>query len=103
MFNSLTTILLFFIYCESDQTDVFVKRETTEEQEVQWWKDKANNMVISQIERRNIQNPLVLKVMRDIPRHSFISSELKDVAYSARNKLKTHGYGKVGRWISGLD
>ena len=41
-------------------------------------------MVKNQLERRGIQDEGVLQVMRETPRHLFISGNLKDVAYQDR-------------------
>lgn len=45
------------------------------------WLDKANSMVKYQIERRGIKNPVVLKVMRNTPRHLFVPPALSTMAY----------------------
>ena len=45
------------------------------------WSDKANSMVKYQIERRGIKNPVVLKVMRNTPRHLFVPPALSTMAY----------------------
>lgn len=49
-------------------------------EEEQFWNERQA-MVRSQIERRNIQDPRLLEVMRRIPRHRFIPSTLRDHAY----------------------
>lgn len=46
------------------------------------WLDKANSMVKYQIERRGIKNPVVLKVMRNTPRHLFVPPALSNMAYN---------------------
>ena len=43
--------------------------------------EKANKMVSDQIERRGIQDEAVLRTMREIPRHLFIPTKLKSMAY----------------------
>jgi len=62
-------IYFFLISCSSESSNSL------------WWKEKANQMVEIQIERRGIKDPRVLKVMRDIPRHLFIPPHLKKMAY----------------------
>ena len=47
-----------------------------------WWKEKADQMVEKQIEKRGVKDPRVLKVMRDIPRHLFIPPHLEKIAYN---------------------
>ncbi|MBC8256442.1 MAG: protein-L-isoaspartate(D-aspartate) O-methyltransferase [Candidatus Marinimicrobia bacterium] len=47
-----------------------------------WWKEKAEQMVEKQIERRGIKDPRVLKVMRETPRHHFIPPHLEKMAYN---------------------
>ena len=47
-----------------------------------WWKEKADQMVEKQIEKRGVEDPRVLKVMRDIPRHLFIPPHLEKIAYN---------------------
>ena len=38
-------------------------------------------MVLEQIERRGIKNPRLLEVLRNVPRHLFVSTELRGKAY----------------------
>lgn len=45
------------------------------------WKEKAENMVKTQLERRGIKDPRVLKVMRDTPRHLFVPQVYRQNAY----------------------
>ena len=52
-----------------------------EEKEVLWWHKRAEIMVKNQLEKRGIQDERVLQVMRETPRHLFVSDNLKDVAY----------------------
>jgi len=48
------------------------------------YSSKRYRMVEQQIERRGIQDSLVLKAMRKVPRHQFVPDGLKDIAYSDR-------------------
>ena len=63
-------LLLICICCWSEQV------------ENQWWIKKAAKMVTSQIERRGVKDKGVLRTMRETPRHLFIPSHLKSLAYS---------------------
>ncbi len=47
-----------------------------------WWKERADQMVEKQIERRGVKDPRVLKVMRNTPRHRFIPPHLEKMAYN---------------------
>ena len=44
-------------------------------------KDKHHEMVDQQLKARGIDDACVLKAMMEVPRHEFLPSELKDVAY----------------------
>ena len=46
-----------------------------------WWHIKATYMVKDQLERRGIQDKRVLGIMRETPRHLFVSADLKNMAY----------------------
>ena len=63
-------LLLICICCCSEQV------------ENQWWIGKADKMVTNQIERRGVKDEGVLRTMRETPRHLFIPSHLKSLAYS---------------------
>ena len=63
-------LLLICICCSSEQG------------ENQWWVEKADKMVTNQIERRGVKDKGVLRTMRETPRHLFIPSHLKSLAYS---------------------
>lgn len=43
---------------------------------------QRENMVREQIEKRGIKDAQVLKAMRHIPRHEFVTDEAKNWAYS---------------------
>ena len=45
------------------------------------WSDKANSMVKYQIEKRGIENTDVLRVMRNTPRHLFVTKAYSSMAY----------------------
>ena len=62
-----------FLFC------FFYAEEKTEEE---WWHKRADVMVEKQIERRGVKDPRVLKVMRETPRHRFISPHLEKLAYN---------------------
>lgn len=42
---------------------------------------RREKMVTEQIQRRGISNPAVLQVMRSVPRHLFVNTELQENAY----------------------
>ena len=63
-------LLLFWVCCGSEPDNE------------PWWLDKADKMVINQIERRGVQEAGVLRAMRETPRHIFIPSHLKSRAYN---------------------
>ena len=63
-------LLLICICCSSEQG------------ENQWSIEKADKMVTNQIERRGVKDKGVLRTMRETPRHLFIPSHLKSLAYS---------------------
>ncbi len=54
----------------------------TEEPEEELYKARREQMVVSQIESRGIKNPLVLQAMEKVPRHLFLSEDLRDLAYT---------------------
>ena len=54
---------------------------TFEQEEIGWWHKKAEDMVKDQLESRGIQDEGVLRTMRKTPRHLFVPSHLKDMAY----------------------
>ena len=45
------------------------------------WKMQRERMVSQQIEARGVKDPLVLKSMRTVPRHLFVSENYRDAAY----------------------
>ena len=45
------------------------------------WSTKAEKMVQSQIIKRGVSDALVLKVMRETPRHLFVPEEVRGMAY----------------------
>ena len=45
------------------------------------WSDKANSMVKYQIEKRGIENNNILRVMRETPRHLFVTKAYSSMAY----------------------
>jgi protein-L-isoaspartate(D-aspartate) O-methyltransferase len=49
--------------------------------ELEFFKKERERMVTEQIERRGVRDARVLAAMRKVPRHSFISEELRDLAY----------------------
>ena len=51
------------------------------QQEAALWHKKAEDMVKTQLERRGIQNKEVVRVMRETPRHLFVTENLEDAAY----------------------
>ena len=62
-------LFLFCLSCAAEKTDA------------NWWKKRAEIMVKNQLERRGIQDKMVLRVMRETPRHLFVPDNLKDDAY----------------------
>lgn len=46
--------------------------------------DRRFQMVESQIIRRGIKDPLVIKAMRKVPRHLFVPEDLRELAYEDR-------------------
>ncbi|QOY91537.1 protein-L-isoaspartate(D-aspartate) O-methyltransferase [Paludibaculum fermentans] len=59
--------------------------------EAQDWSALRENMVRTQIERRDVRDPAVLKAMRVIPRHLFVPVELRSSAYEDRPLTIGHG------------
>ncbi len=49
-----------------------------------WWQNAAADMVAKQIEARGVADTLVLKTMRETPRHLFVPRHLQRSAYSDR-------------------
>ncbi len=49
--------------------------------EIDYYEAARRLMVSEQIERRGIKNPLLLDVLRNLPRHRFVSAELEKKAY----------------------
>ncbi len=45
------------------------------------WEEKCIGMVEQQIEKRGVKDPLVLKAMREVPRHEFVPENLQNQAY----------------------
>ena len=50
-----------------------------------------DEMVCTQLERRDITDPRVLEAMRQVPRHLFVSKELRPFAYDDRPLAIGHG------------
>ena len=84
---SIKIYLLFLINvcCSSVQGSDF-RRDGTESQsqETQWWQEEAGKMVTRQIYARGVRDSLVLRTMKETPRHLFIPEYLKSNAYSDR-------------------
>lgn len=77
---SLCVLVLVFSSCkESGQKEGSMK-EKKSEQEI--FKKQREAMVVTQIESRAVKDMLVLKAMRQVPRHLFISESFRDVAYA---------------------
>jgi len=53
----------------------------TPEPSVSGYEDARKNMVQTQLENRDIEDPAVLEAMRKVPRHRFIPEELRSQAY----------------------
>ena len=45
-------------------------------------RQERDRMVREQIEARHVRDPRVLRIMREVPRHRFVPSELQSLAYS---------------------
>ena len=56
----------------------------TQSQETQWWQEEAGKMVVHQIHARGIRDSLVLRTMRETPRHLFVPEYLERNAYIDR-------------------
>ncbi len=54
----------------------------SQDQEESIYRQRRENMVISQLMARDITDPLVLSAMRKIPRHEFVDDRVKDEAYN---------------------
>ena len=63
-------ILLLFCFCSAS-----AQRESN------WWHNKVEIMVKTQLEKRGIKDKRVLQTMRETPRHLFIPEKFKDLAY----------------------
>jgi protein-L-isoaspartate(D-aspartate) O-methyltransferase len=50
--------------------------------EAEIFKKQREAMVVSQIESRGVRDSLVLKAMREVPRHLFVFENLRNVAYT---------------------
>jgi protein-L-isoaspartate(D-aspartate) O-methyltransferase len=59
-------------------------RETTEFYKIHQdpWKDKAEQMVNTQIAARGVSDPAVLRAMKNTPRHLFVPDESSHLAYN---------------------
>lgn len=55
------------------------------------WTALRENMVKTQIERRDVRNPSVLKAMRATPRHLFLPENVRNSAYEDRPLPIGHG------------
>ena len=71
MYQIKFVIISFFfcLSCAAEKTDA------------DWWQKMAEIMVKNQLEKRGIQGKGVLRVMRETPRHLFVSKNLRDMAY----------------------
>ena len=56
----------------------------TQSHETQWWQEEAGKMVAHQIHSRGIRDSLVLRTMRETPRHLFVPEYLERNAYLGR-------------------
>jgi len=71
--------LLFGSCKESGEEEDSMKKERAEED---IFGKQREAMVVTQIESRAVKDPLVLKAMREVPRHLFVPENLREVAYA---------------------
>lgn len=73
-------VCLFFA-CSRTQGTIEVKEDLMKDQKDQQWKKQAAEMVKTQIEYRGVNDARVLKVMRETPRHLFVPTGERQMAY----------------------
>ncbi len=80
MVNIFVIVCLFFACLENGNGKSNQEKKTGQD----IYSIKRHEMVERQIQRRGVKDTLVLKAIREVPRHKFVPSELKDYAYSDR-------------------
>ena len=76
----ISLILFFSFSCkEPKNKEAQMKHQKSQED---FYAEKRERMVKTQIETRGVKDKLVLDAMRKVPRHLFVSESLKDQAYS---------------------
>jgi len=80
MVNIFALIFLLFSCFENSNG----KNGQDEKTDQEIYYTKRQEMVKRQIQRRGVKDSLVLKAMREVPRHKFVPTELESYAYSDR-------------------
>jgi protein-L-isoaspartate(D-aspartate) O-methyltransferase len=70
--------LILILSCSSRQKNVQLSQEYQES----WWRQKANQMVESQIISRGVADRRVIEVMKITPRHLFVPEDMVEYAYN---------------------
>ncbi|WP_417386730.1 protein-L-isoaspartate(D-aspartate) O-methyltransferase [Gimesia sp.] len=73
--------LIYLAGCVVTGFSFFVTPASVYSQSSAYFRNQRNDMVTRYIEGEGIKNPRVLSSMRQVPRHEFVSSNLKHLAY----------------------
>jgi protein-L-isoaspartate(D-aspartate) O-methyltransferase len=78
LFTLSCVIVILILSCSSRQKYI----PSSQDYQEQWWKPKAEQMVVSQIISRGVTDKRVIEVMKNTPRHLFVPEDAIEYAYS---------------------